>query len=76
MRRKTIDRIVAAAEVDGGPSQDVLIELGLEDDPNAPDDEDKGEGLIVPGQDPGESGGELIVPGGAEASGEDADEEE
>jgi len=39
MRRKTIDAIVAAAQVDGGPSDDVLIELGLLDDPNAPADE-------------------------------------
>ncbi|MEX1178576.1 MAG: trigger factor [Nitriliruptor sp.] len=29
MRRKAIDAIVAAAEVDGGPSDDVLAEVGL-----------------------------------------------
>jgi trigger factor len=38
MRRKAIDAIVAAADVDGGPSDEVLIELGLLDDPNAADD--------------------------------------
>jgi trigger factor len=36
LRRKSIDAIVAAANVDGGPSDEVLIELGLLDDPNAP----------------------------------------
>jgi trigger factor len=40
MRRKTIDAIVAAATVDGGPSDEVLIELGLLDDPDAPADEE------------------------------------
>jgi len=35
VRRKTIDEIVAAAEVDGGPSEEELIELGLMDDPEA-----------------------------------------
>ncbi len=32
-RRKAIDTVVAAAQVDGGPDTDVLIELGLEDAP-------------------------------------------
>ncbi len=32
-RRKAIDTVVAAAQVDGGPDADVLIELGLEDAP-------------------------------------------
>jgi trigger factor len=35
MRRKTIDAIVDAAEVDGGPSDEVLIEVGLKADPDA-----------------------------------------
>ncbi|MFA9430880.1 trigger factor [Egicoccus sp. AB-alg2] len=35
MRRKTIDTIVASAQVDGGPSDEVLVELGLLDDPDA-----------------------------------------
>ncbi|MFA9446501.1 trigger factor [Egicoccus sp. AB-alg6-2] len=35
LRRKTIDHIVAAADIDGGPSDEVLIELGLLDDPAA-----------------------------------------
>jgi trigger factor len=39
LRRKAIDTIVAAADIDGGPSEDVLIELGLQEDPNAPDDD-------------------------------------
>ncbi|GGI06779.1 trigger factor [Egicoccus halophilus] len=35
LRRKTIDAIVASAQVEGGPSDEVLIELGLLDDPDA-----------------------------------------
>jgi trigger factor len=41
LRRKAIDTIVAAADVDGGPSDEVLIELGLQEDPNAPDEQDE-----------------------------------
>jgi trigger factor len=66
MRRKTIDAIVDAANVDGGPSDELLIELGLKEDPDAEeDDEDEAAPrLIVPGQEgPDEGGGELIVPG-------------
>lgn len=67
VRRKTVDAIVGAAEIDGGPSDETLIELGLLEDPDAPDEADEpaaGEPkLIVPGRsDPGE-GGKLIVPG-------------
>jgi len=36
LRRKTIDTIVAGAQIEGGPSDEVLIELGLMDDPDAP----------------------------------------
>lgn len=64
LRRKAIDAIMAAAEIEGGPSDDVLVELGLQAAPE--EDDADGEGLIVPGQ---ESGGgedsELIVPGSA-----------
>ena len=77
VRRKTIDEIVAAAEVEGGPSEEELIELGLAEDPEAAaevEDGDDGEaagaagdapGIIVPGQDDDQDGGdqELIVPG-------------
>jgi trigger factor len=35
LRRKTIDAIVDAAVIDGAPSQEILIEVGLEQDPNA-----------------------------------------
>jgi len=72
MRRKTIDTIVEAADVDGGPSDEQLIELGLKEDPDAaepsdePADDDEGAspGLIVPGQDDGpDEDAELIVPG-------------
>jgi trigger factor len=35
VRRKTIDAIVAAADVEGGPSDEELIELGLLEDPAA-----------------------------------------
>jgi trigger factor len=40
LRRKAIDSIVATADIDGGPSDDVLIELGLLEDPNAPDEDE------------------------------------
>lgn len=69
LRRKTIDAIVAEADIDGGPSDEQLIELGLMDDPDAEDPEAAGSdeerpGLIVPGQDePGDEDAELIVPG-------------
>lgn len=46
IRRKTIDMIVEAAEVDGGPDDDLLIELGLKQDPaeaEAADDEPVGD---------------------------------
>ncbi|MFO7961275.1 MAG: trigger factor [Nitriliruptoraceae bacterium] len=66
VRRKTIDAIVAAADIEGGPSDEELIELGLLEDPAAAADEaaadeaaaddaaaddDHAPGLIVPGQD-------------------------
>ena len=41
LRLKTIDAVVAAAEIEGGPDDDLLIELGLQDDPDA---RDAGEG--------------------------------
>ncbi len=73
VRRKTIDAIVEAAEIDGGPSDEVLIELGLREDPDAVDETDQPAAdepaadepkLIVPGQSAGEGeGGRLIVPG-------------
>ncbi|MCC5950400.1 MAG: trigger factor [Nitriliruptoraceae bacterium] len=36
LRRKTIDAIIDAADIDGGPSDEQLIELGLKQDPDAP----------------------------------------
>lgn len=65
IRRKTIDAIVAAADIDGGPSDETLIELGLMPDPDAEeDDDDDAPGLIVPGQSDAAGGeSELIVPG-------------
>ena len=35
LRRKTIDAIVESASLDGAPSDDVLIEIGLKADPDA-----------------------------------------
>jgi trigger factor len=35
LRRKTIDAIVEGADLDGGPSEELLTELGLSDDPLA-----------------------------------------
>ncbi len=75
MRRKAIDAIVAEAKVDGAPSDEQLIELGLKEDPDAGDDTaaedadggnaEAAPGLIVPGQDDPDDGGdsELYVPG-------------
>jgi trigger factor len=70
LRRKTIDAIVEAADVDGGPSDEVLIEVGLLADPDATDaeqeqDASEGSGLIVPGSEDRGSGDApgLIVPG-------------
>jgi trigger factor len=40
VRRKTIDAIVAAADIEGGPSDEELIELGLLEDPAASTSED------------------------------------
>ena len=64
LRRKTIDAIVAAAEIEGEPSEELLIEVGLLEDPEATEDEDDDEGIVVPGAE--QAGGdpsELIVPG-------------
>jgi trigger factor len=41
LRRKAIDTLVATADVDGGPSDEVLVELGLIEDPDAPDAADE-----------------------------------
>lgn len=82
LRRKAIDALMDAAEIEGGPTREVLVELGLE----APDEEhgDTGE----PG-DTGETGDledtgqteasdELVVPGSdggePDEEGGDADE--
>jgi trigger factor len=61
LRRKAIDEIIAAADVEGGPSDEVLRELGLADADE--DDADDGPGLVVPGEASGAEAGELIVPG-------------
>jgi len=69
LRRKAIDRIVEAADVDGKPSDEVLIELGLTVDPDVEDSpalaaEESGSGLIVPGADaPAGDPSRLIIPG-------------
>ncbi|MDX1620761.1 MAG: trigger factor [Nitriliruptorales bacterium] len=69
LRRKAIDAIADAAEIEGAPSDDVMIELGLMADPDgeeAGEDDDAEGGIIVPGQ---QAAGEqqtdsgLIVPG-------------
>jgi trigger factor len=64
LRRKTIDAIIDAAEVTGGPDDALLAELGLVETTDADDaDDDAPSGLIVPGRDPGAGESELIVPG-------------
>ena len=78
VRRKTIDTIVAAADIEGGPSDEELIELGLLEDPasveeaTASDPEGAPAGDIDGAADdaPG-----LIVPGqDDDADGDDAPE--
>jgi hypothetical protein len=52
---------VAAADVEGGPSEEVLRELGLAGDE---DEDEQGEGLVVPGGEPeGGDPDDLVVPG-------------
>lgn len=69
LRRKAIDLIVEAADVDGKPSDEVLIELGLKVDPDAEDEpalaaEESSSGLIVPGAEAAAGDpSKLIVPG-------------
>ncbi len=64
LRRKAIDEVVKAADVEGGPSEDVLVELGLAaDEDETAEEEGDGSGLIVPGEESGDDGEELIVPG-------------
>ena len=65
LRRKTIDAIVDAADIDGGPSDEVLIDVGLKADPQADEGDDEASGIVVPGQDDDTSGdpSQLIVPG-------------
>ena len=60
LRRKAIDEVVKAAEIDGGPSDEVLAELGLAE---GEDEESDDEGLVVPGAQPGGDPEELVVPG-------------
>jgi trigger factor len=65
LRRKAIDEVVKAADVDGGPSEDVLHRArprGPGEDEEEAEGED-GAGLIVPGEESGGDGDELIVPG-------------
>lgn len=72
MRRKAIDALVDEANIDGAPSEMVMVELGLQPDPNAEEaaqaedgdaEDDQPEGLVVPGQGDAGDASELIVPG-------------
>lgn len=75
MRRKAIDHIMERAVIEGGPSDEVLVELGLREPPEGqqPDDDGADEpaagqrpsGLIVPGEEQAQqrSSGGLYVPG-------------
>jgi trigger factor len=65
LRRKTIDAIVAAADVDGGPSEEVLVEVGLQPAPDAPeatDATDVVEGADEDGSDDDGSDGDETAP--------------
>jgi trigger factor len=63
VRRKTIDLIVAEAEIDGAPSEDLLLELGLVPDPSA---DVEAAAVVDDGAD---------VPGTEEPAADDADDD-
>lgn len=64
LRRKAIDALMEAADVEGGPTREVLVEVGLA----APEEDEEeaaaADDLVVPGASEGD-GDELIVPGSA-----------
>jgi trigger factor len=79
LRRKTIDAIMAEATLDGGPTDDVLIELGLMPDPNAPEvDTDEVLEVAVPeaSEDTSDDTSEDTSEDTSDDSSEDADGEE
>lgn len=65
LRRKAVDAIMEAATLDGGPSDEVLRELGLlaPEAAEAAEEDEPESGLIVPGASESRSEGGLIVPG-------------
>ncbi len=70
MRRKAIDVIVEAAEVDGAPSQELLAELELIPSEVPDEDAEQPSRLIVPGQEPDVAeGGDISGGAGRDASG-------
>ena len=74
VRRKTIDAIVAAADIDGGPSDEELIELGLLEDPaSAEEDAAAGdpEGIGAGDTDSASDDARLIIPGQDDDTGGD-----
>jgi trigger factor len=71
LRRKAIDTIVAAANVEGGPSDEVLIELGVLEDPDAPAEDDTS---VVPPADTG--AGATDTAGAEDVDAEDVDAED
>jgi trigger factor len=74
LRRKTIDAIVEGAELDGGPSDELLIELGLRADPDAVSDAIMQGATVVeaPADDaPADDAADDEVAGGAPADGDE-----
>lgn len=78
VRRKTIDAIVAAADIDGGPSDEELIELGLLEDPASVEEAAASDREGAPAGDTDSAADDapgLIVPGqDDDAGGDDAPE--
>jgi trigger factor len=69
LRRKTIDAIVEGAELDGGPSDELLIELGLRADPDAVSDAIMQGATVV--EAPADDAADDEVAGGAPADGDE-----
>ena len=73
VRRKTIDAIVAEADIEGGPSDEELIELGLLEDPASAEEAaaSDSEGIAAGDTDSASDDAQLIVPGQDDDTGGD-----
>ncbi|TVR20073.1 MAG: trigger factor [Nitriliruptor sp.] len=73
VRRKTIDAIVAEADIEGGPSDEELIELGLLEDPASAEEAaaSDSEGIAADDTDSASDDARLIIPGQDDDTGGD-----